>query len=294
MSDIDKKAITWAEAVKALPKRDPRGHKGTFGKVLVIGGSHGMAGAAYLCAKAALLMGCGMVRIATHECNRVILQVKLPEALLSTYEDRHFEETIFDAIRWADAVVIGPGLSQESLEKDVFKYAFEKSCEAGLPMIIDADGLNILARDMTLLEGEHPDIILTPHVGEMSRLTGATVEDIAGNMETAAYELASKYKVTVHLKSHCSVTATYDSNEVMSNSTGNDAMATAGSGDVLSGIMAGLLVQKTGAYDAAAVGAYIHGLCGDTAAEQLGHASVIASDLLDAIQRVLRGLDQLA
>ena len=294
MSDFNKKDITWADAIKSLPKRDPAGHKGTFGKVLVVGGSHGMAGAAYFCAKAALLMGCGMVRIATHECNRVILQVKLPEALLSTYEDRHFEETIFDAIRWADAVVIGPGLSQESLERDVFKYAFEKSCEAGLPILIDADGLNILAKDMSLLDNDHPAIILTPHLGEMSRLTGDSVEDISRDMEAKAYDLALKYNLTVHLKSHRSVTAAYNSSEVMSNSTGNDAMATAGSGDVLSGIIAGLLVQGVPAYEAASVGAYIHGLCGDTASEQLGHASVIASDLLDAIQRVLRGLDQLS
>ncbi|MCR5099080.1 MAG: NAD(P)H-hydrate dehydratase [Lachnospiraceae bacterium] len=292
MSEITNKSITWMDAVQVIPKRDPRGHKGTFGKVLVVGGSHGMAGAAYFSARAALLMGCGMVRIATHECNRIIMQIKLPEALLSTYEDRHFEDVIFDAIRWADAVVIGPGLSTESPEKEVFKYAFEKSCEAGLPMIIDADGINILAGKMSLLEGEHPPIILTPHLGEMARLTGASVEVIADNMPEAARDLAQKYNVTVHLKSHRSVTATYDSDEVMENTTGNDAMATAGSGDVLSGIMAGLLVQQADPFWAASVGAYIHGLCGDTAAEQLGHASVIASDLLDAIQRVLRGLEQ--
>ena len=292
MSEIIKKNITWMDAVQTLPKRDPEGHKGTFGKVLVIGGSHGMAGAAYFSAKAALLMGCGMVRIATHECNRIIMQIKLPEALLSTYEDRHFEDVIFDAIRWADAVVIGPGLSQESPEKEVFRYAFEKTCEAGLPMIIDADGLNILSGDMSLLEGEHPPVILTPHLGEMSRLIQKDMDVIAGNMESAAYELAVKYGVTVHLKSHRSVTAGCDKDEVVVNSTGNDAMATAGSGDVLSGIMAGLLVQQTDPFWAAAVGAYIHGLCGDTAAEQLGHASVIASDLLDAVQRVLRGLEQ--
>ena len=215
MSDFNKKDITWADAIKSLPKRDPAGHKGTFGKVLVVGGSHGVAGAAYFCAKAALLMGCGMVRIATHECNRVILQVKLPEALISTYEDRHFEETIFDAIRWADTVVIGPGLSQDSLQKDVFKYAFEKTCEMGLPMVIDADGLNILSRDMSLLEGEHPDIILTPHLGEMSGLTGKTVDEIAADMASAAKSLADSYRVFVHLKSAASVTAKYGDDEII-------------------------------------------------------------------------------
>ncbi len=290
MSDTVNKNIAWTDAAAALPKRDPAGHKGTFGKVLVIGGSHNMAGAAYFSAKAALLMGCGMVRIATHECNRVILQIKLPEALLSTYEDYHFEDTVFDGIRWADTVVIGPGLSTESLERDIFKYAFEKTCESGLPMIIDADGLNLLSRDMSLLQGDHPDIILTPHLGEMARLTGLSVETIASDMPKAAMELACKYNVVVHLKSHRSVTADPVRNTITVNTTGNDAMATAGSGDVLSGIMAGLLVQQTDPAAAAAVGAYIHGLCGDTAAEQLGHASVIASDLLDAIQRVLRGI----
>ncbi len=292
MGELSIKNITWVEAAATLPKRDPAGHKGTFGKVLVIGGSHGMAGAAYFAAKAALLMGCGMVRIATHECNRVIMQVKLPEALLSTYEDRHFEETIFDAIRWADTVVIGPGLSQDSLQKDVFKYAFEKTCEMGLPMVIDADGLNILSRDMSLLEGEHPDIILTPHLGEMSRLTGKTVDEIAVDMASAAKSLADSYRVFVHLKSAASVTAKYGDDEIIANTSGNDGMATAGSGDVLTGIIAGLLVQGADPFWAASAGAYIHGLCGDTASEQLGHASVIASDLLDAIQRVLRGLSQ--
>ncbi len=301
MSEISSKSIFWIDAARLLPKRDKNGHKGSFGKVLVIGGSHNMAGAAYFSAHAALLMGCGMVRIATHECNRLIYQIKLPEALLSTYEDHHYEDAIFDALRWADTVVIGPGLSTESLERDVFYYAFTKAAELGLPMVIDADGLNILAgvihdpdkkhSEITdILEGDHPPIILTPHLMEMSRLTGEPIESISADMAKAAYQLALKYKLTVHLKSSTSVTASADDKEVILNTSGNDGMATAGSGDVLSGIIAGLLAQGLSARDAASVGAYIHGMCGDAAAEQLGHESMIASDLLSAIQRVLRSI----
>ena len=283
------RAFNWMDATALIPKRDPKGHKGTFGKVLVVGGSHGMAGAAYLSAHAAYLMGCGMVRIATHECNRIILQTRLPEALVSSYEEHGFKEVMDAALDWADTLLIGPGLSQQSLEKEIFYHAYKRGVELGIPMVIDADGLNILSADMGLLEGEKPPVILTPHLGEMSRLTKKSMEDIASDMPCAAAELADKYGVVVHLKSSQSVTAA-PGEEAILNPTGNDGMATAGSGDVLAGIIASLLVQHLAPCDAAALGAYIHGLCGDTASEQLGHASVMASDLLSAIQRVLRGL----
>ena len=292
MGEIKEKKITWVEAKQYLPVRDPRGHKGTFGKVLAVAGSHNMAGAAYFAGKAAFLMGCGMVRIATPECNRTIMQIKLPEAVLTTYEDRHFEDAVFDAIRWADVMLIGPGLSRERIAGEVFDFAFEKACDAGMPMVIDADGLAILSERLELLEGDHPPIIITPHIGEMSLLTGLDRAAISDDMPGAAHAFAQKFQVTVHLKSHESVTAYPGSDEVFINTTGNDGMATAGSGDVLAGIMAGLLAQQVDPVMTAAVGAYIHGLCGDTASEQLGHASVMASDLLDAIQRVLRGLLQ--
>ena len=310
---METRSINWMEAAELLPKRDPNGHKGTFGKVLVIGGSHGMAGAAYFSAYAALLMGAGMVRIATHEDNRIIYQIKLPEAMLSTYDEHHFEDVVFDALRWADTVLIGPGLSQQSLEREVFNYAFEKAIELSLPMVIDADGLNFLAKNINkepkdgqqdyfyhaprstiLSAGVHdennPSIILTPHLGEMSRLTGKPISEIASDMPRAASDFADRYNVIVHLKSAQSVTAAPNDPDIILNTGGNDGMATAGSGDVLAGMIAGLLVQGVKPKVAAALGAYLHGLCGDTAAEQVGHASLTASDLLTAIQRVLRGL----
>ena len=316
------------EAAQLIPRRDPKGHKGTFGRLLVIGGSHGMAGAAYFTALAALRMGVGMVRIATHECNRIIYQTRLPEALLSTYEDYHFEEVIFDALRWADAVVIGPGLSQQSLEREVFTYAYEKALDLGLPMLIDADGLNLLAKKInagsqdfadhsqnfedrsqdfvdrgsrsTIFSAATPDlqnpsishqpsIILTPHLCEMSRLTGIPIDAIASDLSQTASDFADKYGVIVHLKSDRSVTAA-PGGTLLQNVTGSDALATAGSGDILSGMIAALLIQGVEPVMAAALGAYLHGLCGETAGQQLGNASVIASDIIDAIQRVLRGL----
>ena len=283
------KNVSWTDIARMIPKRPADGHKGTFGKLLVIGGSHGMAGAAYFAAEAAYRMGCGMVRIATPEENRIIYQIKLPEALLSTY-DSHYEEVVFDAIRWADAIVLGPGMSMEKTQKDVFWYAYEKAVEAGLPMLIDADGLNILSKETGRLKEDHPPIILTPHLMEMSRLTGLSVDEIAGNMANIAKEYADKWKVVIHLKSAKSFTACFNSDDVFSTTAGNDGMATAGSGDVLSGIMGGLLVQGVDVFVSAIFGAYIHGLCGDAAAEQLGHESMLASDMITAIQRVLRGM----
>ena len=273
-----------------MPSRPQRSNKGTFGRVLCICGSHGMAGAAYLSAKAALRTGSGLVEILTPECNRTVLQTLLPEAIVTVYDSDNVSEDIIDsALSRATSVVCGCGIGVSAVSRKILARVL-RSCEK--PTVLDADALNLIARNPSLLKYTKGKI-LTPHPAEASRLTGKDISEITESIPTECRELAKKYSLTCVLKDHN--TAVSDGSErVYINTTGNSGMATAGSGDVLAGIIGGILSQNRdnalSSLQAASLGVYIHGLAGDTAALTVGEYSLIASDIVDALPRVLSSI----
>lgn len=274
-----------------LPTRRSDGNKGTFGKVLLVAGSRNMAGAAVLAAKAAYRMGAGMVKVATPEENRVILQQAVPEALLETEEDIRASLD-----QWADVVAVGPGLGKDERARGLLAQVIE---ECDLPLVVDADALNLLAEAPELLEvlgrqaeGREGDynagkstgrkVVLTPHVGELSRLTGIPVSVLKKDLPGQGQAFAGRVHGVVAAKD----ARTFICGEAMPvcvNLTGNSGMATAGSGDVLTGVIAALLGQGMGAFEAASVGVYLHGMAGDAAAAGLGEHACMAGDIVEAL-----------
>lgn len=268
---------------KLFPKRSANSHKGSYGKVLLIVGSKGMSGAALLCARAAYATGAGLVQIYTHEENRVIIQRALPEAIVSTYEN--YDETqLKQLLEWADVVGIGCGLGitevADKLVRNTLQYA-------NVPCVIDADALNCIAKDITLLQNIEQPIILTPHMKEMTRLLSCSVKDLQEQKIGYLENFVKQYSVTCVLKDARTLVGN-DKEDIFLNLTGNSAMAKGGSGDVLAGIISGILAQKMKAYDAACLGVYLHGLAGDYARDQKGQYSVLAGDIADCIGEILK------
>jgi hydroxyethylthiazole kinase-like uncharacterized protein yjeF len=268
-----------------LPERDPAGNKGTFKKLLVIAGSSSMCGAAYLSARAALLCGPGMVKIFTAEENRTALSVLLPEALLSTYTESSWkEEQLCAALDWADGAVIGPGIGTSGMADRILRCFLDHN---RLPAVLDADALNLMSAAPELWDLVRFPCVITPHIGEMSRLTGRTAASLKADPVAAASAFARERRVTCILKDARSVTALQDG-RCWLNLSGNSALATAGSGDVLSGI-AGVLTTQYPDMEipAAAAAAYIHGLCGEAAAARLSERAATARDVLDSLPEFL-------
>ena len=270
-----------------LPTRPADSHKGTFGRVLVIGGSPCMSGAAYFSAKAAYRTGAGLVEILTHEDNRVILQTQLPEAILSTYGDHVDEAAISSIVEKANAVVIGVGLGQSPAAKELLRYTLAR---VDVPLIIDADAINLIAKYPSLLDLTSAPLIITPHLMEMARLCDRTIQEIEADKLLYATKVAEQNALICVLKSHETLITdgSGDDGAVYVNKSGNSGMATGGSGDVLTGIIAALIAQGMEPYDATTLGVYIHGLAGDAAAEALGEYSVMASDIIDHISAVIK------
>lgn len=272
------------EDVRKQMIRRSDGNKGTFGKVLLIAGSTNMAGAAYFAAKAAYRSGCGLVRIYTVEENRTILQSRIPEAILSTYRgNRPDMAQLTEALKWADVVVIGPGLGTGEAAHALVRHTLE---DAKVPVVADADALNIIAEDTQILLRAHTELVLTPHMGEMARLTGDSIAYLKENILSTAEEFARSYHVICVLKDARTVTAVPYGCSYL-NVTGNDGMATGGSGDVLSGIIGGMIAQGLQPDLAAPAGVCLHGAAGDYASGELGNHAVMASDIIEAVGKVL-------
>ena len=273
---------------KLLPSRMMNSHKGSYGKVLMITGSPGMAGAAFLSACAAYTVGAGLVQIYTASENRLALQELLPEAIISCY-DSYDDSQLSHLLDWADVVCIGCGLGMGQISEKILKNVLKNvSC----PCVIDADGLNLLSRNIELLNQCCAPVILTPHMKEMSRLTGYSVQELKDNRR----ELLRKYTEKVHavcvLKDSRTLVKAPEG-RLMINTTGNAAMAKAGSGDVLAGMITGFMAQHMRPDDAAVLGVYLHGLCGDHARKELGSYSVLAGDLLKMLGRTLKELEDM-
>ena len=273
-----------------LPARKERSCKGDFGRVLCVCGSVGMSGAAYLCAKSAYRTGAGLVEIFTPEENRIILQSSLPEAIITVYNAENAVELLLSSIEKADCIVAGCGLSVTPLSRKILSTLLHNVDASNLPLVLDADALNLISKNPSFLKYARGAII-TPHALEFSRLSGNSVEAILSSPDSLAHQYARKNSLICVLKDHNTVVSD-GSERLYVNTTGNSGMATAGSGDVLSGIIAGLAAQsRQASLDIAALGVYIHGLCGDISARHLSEYSLMASDLIDALPIVFNGIN---
>lgn len=285
MSIMEIKELNQVAVLSLLPDRDPWGHKGTFGKILLLCGSRGFTGAAYLAAMGALRTGAGLVFLGVPESIYAIEAVKLNEPVVFPLPDKDgklSEEAIPEIMArlpQMDAVLIGCGLGQSEGALAVVKAVLEN---AACPVIVDADGINVLSAHRDILRGRQYPTILTPHDGEFARIGGCLTAD---RMESAA-ALARDLDCIVLLKGHR--TCISDGRTGYRNTTGNPGMAVGGSGDVLAGMIVSLLGQGIAHLEAAACGAWLHGAAGDLCAEELGQYAMLPTDMLNALPRLLK------
>ena len=292
---------TAAAASKWVPPRPSASHKGTYGRVLVVAGSTGMTGAAALASKAALRAGAGLVTLATPTHLNPILEGLLPEVMTLPLPETDAGSLAISGVstilgfaeKTKSVLAIGPGLSQNPETVTLVQQLVRENQEQGLGlrMVIDADGLNALAQAREHLSLLDAEVVLTPHPGEMARLTHTAVSTLEVDRIGTAQHFASEHGVTLVFKGAPTVTAT-PNGDVWINSTGNPGMATGGMGDVLTGVIAGLMAQGVSSERAGALGVYIHGSAGDIAAEKLGMHGLIASDVLKAVPEAISLLIQ--
>jgi NAD(P)H-hydrate epimerase len=281
---------TEAAAAACVPARPREGHKGTFGHVFVVAGSLGKSGAAMLTARAALRTGAGLTTLACPESvlhageekPPEIMTVALPETPEHTLAARALD-ALLAAAKQATVMAIGPGLSTHPETQAVIR---ELAARLSIPMVIDADGLNALADHLDPFKRPHAPTVLTPHPGEMGRLTKLGAREVQRRRIDLAAEFARTHQVVVALKGARTVVASPDG-RVTLNPTGNAGMATAGTGDVLTGVIAALLAQGLSPADAARLGVYLHGAAGDLVAEDRGERGMLAGDLLDRLPAAL-------
>jgi ADP-dependent NAD(P)H-hydrate dehydratase / NAD(P)H-hydrate epimerase len=278
-----------------LPERRETGHKGTFGHLLIVAGSTGKTGAAALAAEGGMRAGAGLVTLACPLAVHDILETKLTEAMTVPLPDMDgalslmaFEQIL--ALAEAKQVLaVGPGLGT-SEETRVLVRRLVRACP--VPMVIDADGLNALAENtQVLLERREQPVVLTPHPGEMARLTGKDVAEIQADRIGAARDFAKRFNVVLVLKGARTLTA-FPDGRIRINGSGNPGLASGGMGDVLTGLIGGFIAQGLGAEDAAVLGVFLHGMAADRLAVVLGHAGMVASDILPEIPVTLHSLRQ--
>lgn len=268
-----------------LPDRNPWGHKGEFGKLLLLCGSRGYTGAAFFAAMGALRSGAGLVFLGVPESIYVIEAVKLNEPVIFPLPDADGRLSagavpeILSRLPRMDAVLVGPGLGQSEGTLAVVRAVLEK---AECPVVVDADGINVLRAHRDLLRGRKSPTILTPHDGEFARLGGIIGED----RMAAAAALADDLGCVVLLKGH--ETCVTDGTDGYINPTGNSGMAVGGSGDVLAGVITALLGAGLPPLEAAACGAWLHGAAGDRCAAELGQYGMLPTDMLSALPRLMK------
>jgi NAD(P)H-hydrate epimerase len=282
--------LTPEEARRLLPERPDAGHKGSFGTVVILAGSAGYTGAAALTSTAALRAGSGLVLLGVPRSLNDVMETKLTEVItrpLPETEARSLSAQALEGARemlaGAEALAIGPGLSLDAGTRDFVRSVV---AEVTVPCVIDADGLNALSIEEIGRRERGAPAVLTPHPGEMSRLTGRSVDEILADRDEIARDVAARSGATVVLKGAASVIAD-PGGEVWINPTGNSGMASGGTGDVLTGVIASFLGQGLSATNAAVLGAYVHGAAGDLAAETLGQRGMIAGDVLDHLPLAL-------
>lgn len=270
---------------KLLLKRNEFAHKGEMGHALLLAGCHGMAGAAILAARACLRAGSGKVTVRTARRNNDIMQISVPEAIVSAdKEDHHISEAL--PMEDYDAVGIGPGIGTNEHTAIAIITQIRRS---QVPIVLDADALNILASHRAWLQQLPPGVIMTPHPKEMERMADNRFSNSYERL-CKAQDMAEQLKAYILLKGKYTALCTPDGN-IIFNSTGNAGMATAGSGDVLTGIITGLLARGYQKGDACLLGMYLHGLAGDLAARELGEESLMASDIIAFLPKAFNRLN---
>lgn len=260
-----------------LKPRPEDAYKNTFGHALLIAGQKGMAGASVLAAKACMKSGCGMLSVRVPECNRIIVQISVPEAMVLTDPSDDCFTAAVETSKY-QAVGIGPGLGQK---KETVNALAQQLQKAGSALVLDADALNIISTNPHLWQYVPQGTVITPHAGELERLTGVKASTPEQRAESAA-ALAAEHSVVVVMKGAPTRIITPDG-KIFVNTTGNQGMATAGAGDVLTGIILGLLAQGYDITSAARIGVFIHGLAGDIAAKKKGIIGMTAGDIAESI-----------
>jgi len=284
------------KVIKNIPKLKPRtanAHKGDFGKVCIIAGSIGMSGSAALAGRAALRAGAGLVRVATPKSILpIVASIEPSFTTIPLAEDNAGRiaasaiNTILNLIPDNDCIAFGPGVGISQGVSSVLQRLLEQK---GLRLIIDADGLNNLSKVNDWPDRTKADVVLTPHLGEMRRLwAGLFREPIPADRRQQAVQFANKTKAVVVLKGAGTVVT--DGVKIYINKTGNPGMATGGTGDVLTGVIAALAGQGLNNFDAAVLGVYIHGLAGDIAAKKIGQISLIATDVIESLGEAFKKL----
>lgn len=272
------------EDLGSFLSRNPLGNKGTFGKLLVVAGSREMCGAALLCSESAFRSGVGMLRVFTEGSNRLPFLMKLPEAMLSLYRDGEKADCrmMEYAADWADLVLLGPGMGSGETASGILDWFLQN---ARTPLVLDADALNLISRNPSCLLKASGPVVITPHMGEMSRLTGKSVALLKRNPVGEAMSFSRDYHVICVLKDARTVITSPDGH-IYVNTSGCSALATAGSGDVLAGLIASFLAQQTKAENplpadlTTAAAVYLHGMLGEIAASGTGDSYVLAKDLI--------------
>ncbi len=284
-TDMTKLMFTYNERdLTLIPKRRRYSNKGSYGRVLALAGSETMSGAAILSAKAAYKSGAGLVEVFTHEKVRQSLGQALPEAIVSTYNDVKTDfNKLYDSLNNSSAVLIGPGLSKSENAKKLLRYTLETSA---VPTVIDADALNIISEHTELLPYIKGKII-TPHLGEMSRLTGKSISEIADSIADTAKEFCEKYGCVCILKDARTVVSA-PNEPLYINTAGNSGLAKGGSGDTLAGIIVSLLAQGVPKPDAARLGVFLHSYAADTAAKEKGEYALLASDVSNTVGEIMK------
>ncbi|HTA76369.1 MAG TPA: NAD(P)H-hydrate dehydratase [bacterium] len=276
---------------KSLPRYDEHTHKGTRGRVLLVAGARGLTGAATLSAYGAQRIGAGLVTVACPESLNTILEIKLTEPMTAPVPEieggflsPRATGRILDLAVNVNTVILGPGIGRQRETGQLVKDLIMKLT---VPMVVDADALYLLGGHLDILKTAKSPIILTPHPGEAAWLLKTTIMAVEQNRLKVAKQLAQDYNVFVVLKGHRTIIAS-PQGEVRVNPTGNRGLATGGTGDVLSGIIGGLLAQRLSAFEAATTGVYLHGLAGEKASRRLGPDGLLAGDLLPLLPRLLR------
>lgn len=272
------------EHIEKMFGRREDSHKGDYGKVFVVAGSRGLTGAAFLTAQSALVSGSGLVTCGIPASLNTIMEIKLTEVMTLPLEETKSQalslkakDSILSFAERSDVVAIGPGLGRDN---DTFKLVRELVQEICKPVVLDADGLNAFEGEFDILKDRQYRTIITPHPGEMARLTGRDIDSVQGDRVSAAKDLAERARIVVCLKGHHTVIADLDGNTYV-NETGNSGMATGGTGDVLTGMIASFVGQKMEDFSAVVSAVYLHGLAGDIACEKKGAFSMTASDLIE-------------
>jgi len=279
------------EFLEIMPERKKDSHKGDYGHVLVLAGSMGLTGAAALCSLGALRCGCGLVTLGIPRSLNAIMETKLTEVMTRPLPETRNVSLSLEAlpkikkmVKGVDAVALGPGLS---IDKGTKRLVNKLVKVIDKPLVIDADALNCIASNIAALKSVKSPIIITPHPGEMSRLSGLEIDTIQRNRQKVAKDLARQCNLIVVLKGNNTVVSDGKANNFV-NESGNPGMGTGGTGDILTGMIASFLAQGVPAFKAAKLAVYIHGKAGDLAAREKGEIGLIAGDILEKVPEAFK------